>query len=212
MSSTDRNLVKRLSNYKNILCKLKALGFVKVFSDNLADALGISSAQVRKDFSIFELKGNKKAGYVVADLIEQIRLILGKDKIQKVVVVGCGKMGKAIMSYHGFSKVGIRVVAAFDSDPSIIDPDLRIPILELSELPDTVEKEEAKVAIMTVPEAAAAQVYDLLEKSGIEGILNFAPVQLRSTDRCQVHNINIEIELENMFYFIKTKQDGCADL
>ena len=207
MNNINMVALKRLSNYKNVLYKLKALGFVKVFSDNLGDAIGVSATQVRSDFSHFNItSGNKKGGYLVDDLLEKIKDLLGKGETQKVVVVGCGKMGSAILNYGGFSIEGMKVVAGFDSNPEIINPTAKIPIYDLGDIKEIVEKEKIKVAIMTVPEAVAAQVYAVLQEAGIRGILNFAPLQLRSSDDCIVHNINIALEIEDMFYLIQAEE------
>jgi len=204
MNNVNMVALKRLSNYKNVLFKLKSLGFVKVFSDNLGDAIGVSAAQVRSDFSHFGLtSGNKKGGYLVDELLDRLKELLGKGEIQKVVIVGCGKMGKAILSYGGFSVEGMKVIAGFDTNPAVVEPDAKIPIYDLSDLKKIIKKEKVSVAIMTVPEAASAQVFDVLQSAGIKGVLNFAPVQLRSTDECVVHNINIALEIENMFYLVK---------
>ena len=204
MNNVNMDALKRLSNYKNVLLKLKSLGFVKVFSDNLGDAIGASATQVRKDFSHFGLtSGNKKGGYLVDELLDKLKELLGKGEIQKVIVVGCGKMGNAIMYYGGFSVEGMKVIAGFDTNPEMVDPQAKIPIYDLSDLKDIVKKEKITVAIVTVPETAAGQVFDALQIAGIKGVLNFAPVQLRSTDECIVHNINIALEIENMFYLVK---------
>lgn len=202
--SINRVSLKRLSNYKNVLYKLKALGFVKVFSDNLGDAIGVSAAQVRSDLSKFGItSGNKKGGYPIDELLTNVKEILGKGEIQKSIVVGCGKMGRAIMNYTGFPVDGMRVVAGFDTNPVLASEGNRIPIYCLDQLNRIVSEEKITVAIMTVPESAAAQVYDMLQRAGIKGVLNFAPVQLRSTETCIVNNINIALELESMFYMVK---------
>lgn len=205
--SSQEDSVKRLSSYRRVLYKLKSLGFIRVFSDNLADALGLSPAQVRKDFSIHGLTGNKKSGYVVSELLERLDVILGKNDVLKVAIVGCGKMGSALMNYNGFSGEGMKVVAGFDSTPSLIDPQARIPILDIDDMPDFIMKENVKIAILTVPESAAARTMDQLVSCGIRGILNFTPIPFKNTENCIVHNINIAIELENMFYFVKNLEN-----
>lgn len=203
----SEEIIRRLSNYRRVLYKLKSLGFIKVFSDNLGDALGISPTQVRKDFAMFKITGKKKGGYEVEEILQRLNTILGKDKIQNVVVVGCGKMGRALMNYNGFSAEGMKVIAAFDSDPSMIDPHARIPILDLAELPNITKEHGVKVAIMTVPESNAPQLIDALEGAGIKGILNFAPIELKSRGNCRIHNISILLELENMIYFVNNLDD-----
>ncbi len=200
--NVSKKMVSRLSNYRRVLYKLKTLGFDKVFSDNLADALRITSAQVRKDLSMFNLTGNKKGGYQVELLLNGINDILGKDNIKKIIVVGCGRMGKTLMNYHGFSEEGIRIVAGFDSDPAIINKDAHIPILNILDMPKFIKKEKIDIAILSVPEHIASISMEKLKSAGIRGILNFAPIQMHSSESCEVRNINIALELENMFYFI----------
>lgn len=199
----NQDIVQRLSKYRNVLYKLKGLGFVKVFSDNLGDALEISPALVRKDFSQFNLTGNKRGGYRIDDLLEKLNRLLGKDKPHKIVIVGCGKIGQALMNYHGFAREGIQVVAGFDVDPAILNPTAKTPIYDTKELKAFVKREGIKIAIMAVPDSAAAQVLDLLHACDLKGVLNFAPLQLKRTEKCIIRNINIGMEIENLFYFLR---------
>jgi redox-sensing transcriptional repressor len=205
-----REVIQRLTHYKNVLHKLKTLGFVRVFSDNLADALGVSPAVVRKDFSVFGLAGRRRGGYRVDDLIEQLSAILGKDEEHKVVIVGCGKIGTALMNYRGFTREGIKVVAAFDVNPAKIDPGAPIPVLNMSDLGGVVQREAVRVAVMTVPDAVAGQVLAQLQAAGIRGVLNFAPISLKATGDCLVQNINIALEIENLFHFIRLEGNAAT--
>ena len=118
----NRNCILRLSRYKKALSRLQAMGFKKVFSDNLADAIGVTPSQVRKDFSLFDITGNKKGGYDIEDLIEKLNRILGKEEEEKVILVGCGNIGQALLKYKGFRKEGINITAAFDADAAKVDP------------------------------------------------------------------------------------------
>lgn len=202
-----------MSQYKNVLYNLKSLGFVRVFSDNLGDAVGVSASLVRKDFSFFGLTGHKRGGYHIDDLIEKLNKILGKDEIQRVVIVGCGKIGTALINHHGFARERIKVVAGFDVNHDVINRDAPIPIYEVSELPEYIRRENIRIAVMAVPENATAQIMDMLLKSGIRGILNFAPVQLKGNDRCIIRNINIAMEIENLFSYVRfmQKSDKAVD-
>lgn len=204
-------LIHRLSNYRHVLLKLKTLGFQRVFSENLGDALGLSASQVRKDFSHFEVSGNRKAGYPVAETIARLNEILGKTQEQRLIIVGCGKIGSALMGYNRFARERIRVVAGFDSDPALVNPGAHIPIYDTSELAAFIAEHDIRIAIMTVPEAAASQVLDQLVRNGIRGVLNFAPIQLRGAPTCVVHNVNLEQEVETLFYFAhhRTESPGC---
>jgi len=198
--------LKRLSQYKKILTKLKAMGFVKVFSDNLSDTLGYSASLVRKDFAACNLTGKRRGGYVVTDLIDKLTTILGKDRDQSVIVVGCGKLGSALINYRGFDTEEIKIVAGFDSNPKRQNPDAPIPVLPSEQMEAFIKKNRVRVAILTVPEGASVQVMEDLQSYGIRGILNFAQVPIRPTGACSVQNVNLALEVEKLFYLISEKQ------
>ncbi|HKK68594.1 MAG TPA: redox-sensing transcriptional repressor Rex, partial [Bacteroidales bacterium] len=153
----EYDLIKRLSQYKKILVKLKTMGFVKVFSDNLSDALGISASLVRKDFAACNLTGKRRGGYQVNELIEKLNILLGKNSEQRVIVVGCGKLGSALMNYRGFETEQIKIVAGFDTNPQRQNTEAAVPVFPLDEIEDFIGKNQIQVAILTVPESASLQ-------------------------------------------------------
>jgi redox-sensing transcriptional repressor len=164
----NRKCVIRLSRYKNALIRLKSLGFIKVFSDNLADATGGTPSQVRKDFSLFGISGNRRGGYKVEELIGQLNEILGKNEVQKVIIVGMGHIGTALLKYNGFEAGGIKVVAGFDIDPAKYDPDGKIPVLPFEKMRDFVHEHDIKVGILAVPDVAAQHVSQLMTSAGVK--------------------------------------------
>ncbi len=197
----NKSCIIRLSMYRNALMRLKALNFVKVFSDNLADAARVTAVQVRKDFSLFNISGKRRGGYLVDELISQISTILGKDKVQKFIVIGIGNIGRALLHYPGFKKNEIELVAGFDIDTSKHNMDAKVPILPLEELSDFVKENGIRFGIIAVPDFAAQEALEVMLRSGIRGILNFAPICLKEPPECVVHNLNLETELENIIYF-----------
>jgi redox-sensing transcriptional repressor len=207
----NRKCIIRLSRYKNALKRLKALGFVKVFSGNLADATGVTSSQVRKDFSLFGITGNRRGGYQVDELIDHIRDILGKNELQKVVIVGVGNIGTALLRYKGFQAGGIRIVAGFDVNPAKYAPEAEVPIFPMQDLPEFVKEHDVRIGILTVPDAAAHHIAEVMIQAGIEGILNFAPIQLRAPEHVVISNINLEVELENLIYFVNAQDKTALD-
>lgn len=207
----NKNCVIRLSRYKNALYRLRTLGFVKVFSDNLADAVGVLPSQVRKDFSIFGLAGNRRGGYQIDILISKINNILGKEQLQKVIIVGAGNIGTALMKYKGFEKEGLKIMACFDVDTTKLHRDAVIPVLPLEELKDFAQSNNIKIGIIAVPDNAAPQVLDQMLEAGIKGILNFAPIRLKSPEDCVINNVNIELELENLIYYVNALEKANKD-
>jgi redox-sensing transcriptional repressor len=198
----NRSCVIRLSRYKNALNRLKTLNFVRVFSDNLADAAGVTAAQVRKDFSLFGITGNRRGGYKVDELSEQLNRILGKDQLQELIVVGIGNIGRALLHYPGFEKSGISIAAGFDIDPAKFNREANPPVLPLEQLSEVVKSHDIRFAIIAVPDYAAQQVLELVLSAGIKGVLNFAPICLKAPTGWIVNNINLETELENLIYFV----------
>jgi len=198
----SKNYISRLSKYKNSLARLKSLGFVRVFSDNIADAVGVTSAQVRKDFSLFGISGTKKGGYTVDDLLESLNNLLGKDKIQKAVIVGSGSIGSALLKYSGFESEGIKFVAAFDSNQQKINTEANPPVLPIEDLEEFIKKNDIKLGVIAVPDQAAQLIADTMVKSGIKGILNFAPIRLRIPEEIVINNVNLVAELESVIYFV----------
>lgn len=183
--TTNKNCIIRLSRYKNALVRFKSLGFIKIFSEYLADAVGGTSAQVRKDFSLFGISGNKRGGYQIDALIAKLNSILGKNEVQKVVLVGAGQLGSALMRYNTFEKEGIHIVAAFDIDPAKLNAKSATPILPIDEMARFIQHNAVKIAILSVPDSAAQQTLDILIRAGIKGVLNFAPIETEG--RSQLH-------------------------
>ncbi|MBI4976149.1 MAG: redox-sensing transcriptional repressor Rex [Spirochaetes bacterium] len=202
----NKNCIIRLSHYKSALNRFKSLGFIKIFSDYLADAAGVSSAQVRKDFSLFGIAGNKRGGYQIDALLEQLNVILGKNQIQNVILVGAGHMGAALLRYKNFEKEGIRIVCAFDIDPAKCTTKQEIPVLPLSELEKYVAEQAVRIAIICVPAIAAQATLDMLVKAGVKGVLNFAPIQLKAPEDCSLSYVNVETELENLIYKVNARE------
>ena len=197
-----RNCIMRLSRYRCCLITFKNLGYIKIFSDNLGDASGVTASQVRKDFSVFGISGNKKGGYQITDLLEKIDRILGKDRIQKVILVGAGNLGSALLKYRGFENEDIDIVAGFDADPAKCGKKGDTQILPVDNIFEFVRKNTIKVALLAVPAAVAQQISELIVSAGIKGILNFAPVTLQVPEKIIVTNVNLAIELENVIYYV----------
>lgn len=198
----DRERIFRLLTYKGILLKFKSLGFIRVFSDNIAEALDISSSLVRKDFGIFGISGSQKGGYHIDRILEKINEILGTGELQKVIIVGVGRIGEALIRYKGFENDGIKIVAGFETDHRRINPQAEIPVYAVEELRDYVEKNNIRIAIMAVPEMVSLHTYDMLKEAGIKGILNFTPTNIKSSEGIVVNHVNIEHELANLIYFV----------
>ena len=186
--------------YRNSLRRMQELGFETVYSYNLGRETGVSPEQVRKDFSQFGIKGRKKGGYNINELLITIREIFRKDELQKVIVVGAGNIGNAILQYKGFQKNMIEIVAAFDIDPTKYKKKQAIPVYSLDKLPRICIEQKIKTAILTVPERVAQDVTNMLIEAGITGILSFVPSVLKVPSHITINSLCIGHELESLIY------------
>ena len=212
----DKKLLLRFIKYKRILNQLKALGLERVFSNNLGDALDITSTLVRKDFSILGIPGNKRGGYNIDEVIAKFDEKLGSGKPIQIIVVGCGNVGRALLKYTGFEKDGLKVVAGFDNNPEAAGKSNSIPVHPMEELASFVRVHNIKIGVIAVPSAETTSVFQNMIIAGVRGFLNFSPVELKCTKMlsglpecppsCTVHNINISPELENLFYLVNMKE------
>ncbi len=197
-----RKTIYRLSIYSRCLARLRENGISTVSSEALAKVAGVKSTQLRKDLACFGTFGTRGLGYDVAELSRKIADELGTSRLQPVILVGVGHLGLALLSYRGFEKEGFEIVAAFDAEPGRKrDKETKQPIYGMDELSAFVKNQNVKMAILTVPAAAAQEVANHLIEAGITGILNFSPIVLSVPEEVMVNNVNLAIELENLSYF-----------
>lgn len=199
--------VERLSLYRQILLDLQTRGEESVFSHNLADAIGNTSAQVRRDLMAVNLEANGTRGYPVAPLIRAIGEVLDAPVGERAALVGVGHLGQALLAHVQRYRPRFTVMAAFDTDPiwhqTVIANCQCYPV---SDIPRVVRELDIRLAILAVPERAASEVAHQLVVAGIRGILNFAPTTLRVPDTVYVENIHFLTSLEKVSYFARHRQ------
>ena len=197
-----RKTFYRLSIYLRCLARLRENGIGTVSSEALAKAAGVKPTQLRKDLAYFGTFGTRGLGYDVIELSTKISDELGTSRLQPVVLVGVGNLGLALLSYRGFEKEGFEIIAAFDAEPRRKrDKDIKQPIFGMDKVREFAQAHGVKMAILTVPAAAAQEVANLLVNAGITGLLNFSPIVLFVPEEVIVNNVNLAIELENLSYF-----------
>ena len=199
-----RKTIYRLSIYLRCLARLRENGIGTVSSEALAKAAGVKPTQLRKDLAYFGTFGTRGLGYDVAELSQKISDELGTSSLQPVILVGVGNLGLALLSYRGFEREGFEIIAAFDAEPKRKrDKALKQPLLGMGELKKFIRENAVKMAILSVPAAAAQTVANQLIEAGVMGILNFSPIVLAVPEDVMVNNVNLAIELENLSYFIQ---------
>lgn len=196
-------VVYRLSIYNRCLKRLIASNKETIRSEGLATMANVKPSQLRKDLSYIGQVGTRGLGYTVTTLYKSIHEIVGREQFQKVILVGAGNLGRALLRYDGFQKEGFEVMAAFDTSPEVVkNISLPCPVYSDSELTNFIEKEEVKMAILCVPGEHGQHVTNRMIDAGITGILNFSPVILKVPEEILVNNVDLAAELENLSYFI----------
>jgi redox-sensing transcriptional repressor len=196
-------VIYRLSIYSRCLKRLINSESERIRSEGIAMMANVKPSQVRKDLSYIAQVGTRGLGYPVETLYKAIQEIVGREQLQKVILVGAGNLGKALLRYDGFEKEGFLLVAAFDSAPDLINTEgLPCPVHPTSMMCEIIREQSIKMAILCVPAEHGQQVTNQLIHSGIIGILNFSPVTLKAPEKIMINNVDLAVELENLSYFI----------
>lgn len=199
--------VRRLSAYLRFLEDFEQRGLLTISSEELAKQGGTTSAQVRKDLSFFGSFGKRGLGYSVPELAGRLREILGLGKEWRVVIVGAGKIGAALVQYRGFRQRGFNILAAYDSNPDKIGHKLEgIPVRDIEQLEKDIPCEKPDIVVLTVPSDQAQGVVDRVVKAGVRAILNFAPTQLHAPADVAVKTVNMAMELEGLSFALTNRE------
>jgi redox-sensing transcriptional repressor len=197
--------IRRISLYLRQLETFARQDQKTVSSKQLGDSLGLTDAQVRKDLTHFGQFGQPGIGYSVADLVANLRSVLGTDRVRPVALVGAGNLGRALLAYRGFEARGFHLAAVFDSDVAKHDKIVAgFRVRDLGRLPKAVAEEHIELAILAVPGDAAQGVADAIIAAGIRAILNFAPVQLVAPPEVAINSVDLAVQLEQLAFQLHT--------
>ena len=203
MRKISDSTVRRLSIYLRFLEKATS---PTISSSELARLGGTTSAQVRKALSFFGSFGKRGLGYAVPELTRRIRDILGLERGYRVVLVGAGRMGGALVQYQGFKQRGFHITAIYDHDARKIGSRWNgLVVRDVKHLETDLKKDPSDIAIVATPAESAQQVVDRLVRSGVKAILNFAPVPLNVPSDVEVKTVNMALELETLSYSLANR-------
>jgi redox-sensing transcriptional repressor len=200
---------QRFSLYLRVLAGWPVDGG-KISSGRIAEAIGVSDAQVRRDLAALGHLGQRGIGYDARELSTAIRLALGIDRPWKAVLVGVGNLARALLRYQGFRDQGFAIVGLFDNDTAKLGQIVEGLVVEpTNRLGERLQSLGAELAVLTVPAEAAQTVADSLAAAGVRGILNFAPMRLRLPLRVRLVTVDLAIQLEQLTFLV---QHGDTDV
>ncbi len=176
-ASVPKATLGRLPHYLRYLRELPARQ-THVSAPLIAKHLALGEVQVRKDLNLVSGTGRPKIGYLKSDLIEQLEEYLGCGSPNAAVLVGAGKLGRALLEYDDFEDYGVKILAAFDCNEHPISLGRNREVLPVRQLEAFCKQHDVRIGIITVGAGSAQEVCDHMLESGITAIWNFAPCDL----------------------------------
>ncbi len=200
-------VIDRLPLYYRLLSRLDSEGRSVVSSQELGEELGVTPAQIRKDLSYFGRFGKQGRGYSVGRLLEELKAILGLDTRWKVVVIGIGRLGRAIASYPGFEGQGFDIIAMYDASQALVGTEIEGQrVRDVATLEPDLKKTAVDIGIVAVPGEFAQDVVDTLVEAGVHAILNYTPNRVQTPPNVEVRHINPVLFLQSMTYHLKQRR------
>ena len=201
--------VGRLSLYFRELHRLLDGGQQQLNSTELGRLVDVSPAVVRRDLSALGTIGRRGVGYSIPVLIDRIGMVLGTGVHWRVVLVGVGSLGDALLRYRGFERLGFEMMAAYDVDANQIGRQVGgVVVRDAKSIHDELTELKPDLAIVAVPAERAPEVATTLAAAGVSGILNFAPSTLRLPGTVAVVNVDLASELQRLAFTVQSQSSS----
>lgn len=207
-STISMAVIRRLPRYFRVLNELQKKQIIRVSSGELSSLLGLTASQIRQDLNCFGGFGQQGYGYPVDQLRCEIEKILGLDSITDAVLIGAGNLGHAIANHLDFDQRGFHLAAVFDSAPSVIGSTVReMTVDSMENLESFCKEHTVKLAILCIPQEAAAPIVDRLIQLGVKCFWNFSHYDFAGIrDLVTVENVHLGDSLMTLSYRMKTAQ------
>ena len=203
--------IGRLSLYRRLLMDLIEQKVEFVFSHDLAKAARLTAAQVRRDVMSLGHSGTPARGYNARLLLDSITAVLDAPESQPVALVGVGNLGRAILAYFVGRRPSLRIIAAFDSNPDLVDRVIcGCRCYSAGAMPEVIRRDGIRAGIIAVPSTGAQEVANALVEAGVSGILNFAPARLGVPPHVYVEYMDFTTSLEKVAFFARRRDAGRA--
>ena len=197
-TSIPKATLGRIPRYLTYLRDLSIERTPHISATTIAKELHLGEVQVRKDLSMVSGAGKPRVGYDTETLIGQLEECLGYNQLTQAVLVGAGRLGRALLQYDGFRHFGVEITAAFDSNDHALGLDSKTEILPMHQFSAYCQDHHIALGIITVGEGSAQEVCDQMIASGIKAIWNFAPCKLQVPDGIMLQNENLALSLAHL--------------
>jgi redox-sensing transcriptional repressor len=196
-------VIRRLPKYLVHVQELRDEGVEWASSQEIADALGLTSSTVRQDLSHMDLKGISKKGYEIVQLEAVLRQILGADVLHRMVIIGAGNLGRALAAHGDFGRRGFEICGLYDQNETIVGTSVgALEVKPMSELFSEAEVKRIDIGVIAVPTAAAQSVADQLVEAGVPAILNLAYKHIQVPEGVTVVDARLMESLQELAYVL----------
>ena len=194
-------VIQRLPRYYRYLEDLMDQGIDRISSSDLSRRMHLTASQIRQDLNNFGGFGQQGYGYNVKNLHEEIAKVLNIDREHPMIIVGAGHLGIALANYTSFRKRGFVIKGIFDSDPKLWGEDIGgLKVAPMEEIESVVKRDNIRLAALCIPKAAAVTVAAKLVSYGVDGIWNFAHVDLELPEHVITENVHLSESLMRLSY------------
>lgn len=202
-------VIRRLPKYQRYLYELMRHDIDRISSKELSEKIGFTASQIRQDLNNFGDFGQQGYGYNVKDLLGKINSILGLDHEYNIVIIGAGNIGQAVANYTKFDRLGFKLSAIFDVNPKLVGIKIRdVKIKDIDELDDYLKNNKVDLGVICVPKSNAQSVCDILVANGVEGIWNFAPIDLETGGKVIIENVHLSESLLTLTYLLNCQKNN----
>lgn len=199
-------VIKRLPRYYRYLGDLLDNGITRISSSDLSKRMNVTASQIRQDLNKFGCFGQQGYGYNVELLYEEIRNILGLNKVYNIIIIGAGNLGQALANYSNFKRRGFNFVAMFDVNPKIIGTTVHgMNVYDIETLDAYLTTNDVDIAVLSLPKQNAEQISSILVNNGIKGIWNFSHIDLHTPPEVVVENVHLTDSLMTLSYKLSEK-------
>lgn len=201
-------VIKRLPRYYRYLGDLLDNGITRISSKDLSKRMNVTASQIRQDLNNFGCFGQQGYGYNVELLYEEIKKILGLDKVYNLIIIGAGNIGQALANYSNFKRRGFNFIGIFDVNPRLIGLNIRgIEIMDIDKLESFITANDVDIAVLTLPRINAEKVAQKIIECGVKGIWNFSHIDLKTPEDVIVENVHLTDSLMTLSYKFRNNEE-----
>lgn len=201
-SIVPKATMQRYPIYLKALRKLHSQNVNRVLSSELSELVNIAATTIRRDLSFIGCLGKQGYGYDVEKLIQVFNEKLGTGFDEKIILIGVGNLGHALLNYNRWNYVVGEIVMAFEIDEKLIGTVKGIPVYHIDQLEEKIPK-NCRIAILTAS-TDIQNVVDRLYRCGVLGLIDFTHQHISIPKGMILKEIDIVANIQELVFETNT--------